>query len=1300
MLRLILACVALLLAPGVAWAAACQSNGSGTWSTVGVWINCNGQAPGTGDADSVEVRNGHTVTLDANIGNLTGITVRNGGILQFGNDNTARTLTVGGSITVDNGGILRINGASNTNNHALSLSGDIVNNGTFDMQTDAGSGGNTTFTGTAQTVGGTGATTRFRGITVNMTGATVANIVDVTATAFSMGQAITFTDGTFRLSTPVTLTPTAAWTIPANARFWLNNAGATVTQNANVTLNGGQLRVDAGTLTVGNANNELIALNNLATTLLEINGGTVNVAGRVASAAAAGAGTYLMTGGTLTVGTVGNTTNAANAAPFFLGTASSFQMSNGTIVIRRASTAATPREYDNRATAGSTSVTGGTIQFGDAATPAGQTLQIGSTPALPNVLLNATNNPTVTLATAVSAIGNWTNNATFTNGGFTVTFTGAIAQTLGGSAASTFQSLTLNKSANHLTLACGTPSPTVNGTLTLTAGRILTAGAAPACATACSAQVPLVVGAAGTIAGGSASSYVQGALRKNFNASATINFRGAGDEFPVGDASAYAPVEIVAGTASAVAGNIIACTTATDHPQVMTPPVSTGGIDAARSLNRYWSFAVTGFNTTAVPVNAIFKFVAGDVDSAVPAVDPLIFVVERWNGTAWFPTTQVAAGTTATQTQAQNIGLAVGTNDFAIGEPLAGFTALPGQFNAFDTTTPAGSIIGFVQTKQSGVAFSLRLVRLNAAKNAVDVAYGQAGVTVELLDSADNAGALNAVTACRPIGAAAGQWHVIAGTTQAVNFAAGVVAAVNFTVPNSYRDVRVHVVRAGAGAGEGCSTDRFAIRPQSIAVSAHDTNWESAGTGRSLDNTAVSGGVVHKASEAAAATPRPFTLRATPVPASAALYDGNPTAVSGFPSCATLGALCTAPGTLSFTAGSWTGTGTRENATANYAEAGAFRLQLEDQAYASVDAVDGSSTATRAVPASATVSVGRFVPERFDFTLPGTPQLRTFGSSCASRSFTYVGQLFWYLTGSLPSATVSAVNAAGTVTANYTGTLFKLTAAGITQTYSNNAVGPALDQALLPAPHLSAGSNGAATYTADDPVTPTATANLAYLRSASTPIAPYTANISLSVTASDNAENAANQGIIGTSTPQAFDGGGGGIAFDSGTEFRYGQARLANASGPGNIDVPIALRMEYHTGTGFAVNVADHCSAFVPKNFVLSGHNPAGFSGSMVTPSAGSDGNVSISGNVAAGVANLRLLKPSPAFASPATVRICLDLDIAAGGDTSCQAVTPANKLHLQGRWSGANYDKDPGATATFGLFGQPRNFIFFRENY
>jgi hypothetical protein len=45
--------------------------------------------------------------------------------------------------------------------------------------------------------------------------------------------------------------------------------------------------------------------------------------------------------------------------------------------------------------------------------------------------------------------------------------------------------------------------------------------------------------------------------------------------------------------------------------------------------------------------------------------------------------------------------------------------------------------------------------------------------------------------------------------------------------------------------------------------------------------------------------------------------------------------------------------------------------------------------------------------------------------------------------------------------------------------------------------------------------------------------------------------------------------------------------------------------------------------------------------------------------------------------------------------------VSSAGRAYLQGNWTGAAWDQNPSARAAFGLYGsQPKNFIFFRENY
>ncbi|MEQ1854473.1 MAG: hypothetical protein ABMA01_23120, partial [Chthoniobacteraceae bacterium] len=575
-----------------ALALTCNSNGGGTWNAVARW-SC-GRVPLA--VDDVFVLNGHTVTIDTAALAQT-VTVNTGGILRFATG-TARSLTVNnagaqGNITVQTGATLDVDPASNVT-HTLTAVGNIANAGTFNLAPDANSLCDTTFSRNGnQTLSGAGGTTRFNRITVDM-GATDANILDVTATNFAMAAAgyLTIVDGTFRLSTNVTIAPFDAdpglpngsngKVIPANGRFWLNSAGATVNVSVaasdyNLTFDGGTLQITSGTMNIGDASDTRLRFTNTAGSAFTMDGGALNISGRWTSVNATDSVIYNQSGGTLTVGTVGN--SLATFGPFFLGSgaSSSFTMSGGSIAIVRVSTAGAD-EYDNRAP--TSNVTGGTVQIGNASTPAGQNFGIDTVPPVWDLVINNTNSPTATIQAALTvrddvtintgatlnannlnisvgngnASGNWTNSGTFTAGTGTVTFTGTSATaTIGGTAATTFNNFTINKASNNLTIAT---TPTINGALTFTSGDIVTGANR------------VILGTAATVATPSAASYVFGTVQKNYAAAGTLTF-------PVGDASNYTPV-VIQGTAGFTAGNLAISTTGTDHPQVTTPIASTG----------------------------------------------------------------------------------------------------------------------------------------------------------------------------------------------------------------------------------------------------------------------------------------------------------------------------------------------------------------------------------------------------------------------------------------------------------------------------------------------------------------------------------------------------------------------------------------------------------------------------------------------------------------------------------------------------------------------------------------------------
>jgi hypothetical protein len=114
-----------------------------------------------------------------------------------------------------------------------------------------------------------------------------------------------------------------------------------------------------------------------------IEGGTLNIASRFLTANAI---TYSQSGGTVNVTTVANAQSSAGGLE--LSSASTnFTMSGGSIVLVQANTASSGKR-DYNVTAGTPSITGGTLQVGSAATAANFTFQVAG--RMPNLVLDNT----------------------------------------------------------------------------------------------------------------------------------------------------------------------------------------------------------------------------------------------------------------------------------------------------------------------------------------------------------------------------------------------------------------------------------------------------------------------------------------------------------------------------------------------------------------------------------------------------------------------------------------------------------------------------------------------------------------------------------------------------------------------------------------------------------------------------------------------------------------------------------------------------------------------------------------------
>ncbi|MBW8365789.1 MAG: LamG domain-containing protein [Rhizobium sp.] len=588
----------------------------------------------------------------------------------------------------------------------------------------------------------------------------------------------------------------------------------------------------------------------------------------------------------------------------------------------------------------------------------------------------------------------------------------------------------------------------------------------------------------------------------------------------------------------------------------------------------------------------------------------------------------------------------------------------PAGFNAFETGTPAGSASGVIHTKVSASAFNLAVVALKSGGAAVETAF-TGNVKLELVDAS--------------VGASCGAFGLIRslGTLTFAAGDAGRKTLAGIVEPNAWPNARIRMTYPATGAPTivACSTDNFAIRPASFGnVTVSDADSVSAGATRTLANTAVSGGNVHKAGQ-------PFQIVATAVNAAGAPtsnYSGNPAA--SLTACVLPATGCTL-GTLA--TGTWSaaaGTGTVTTTGARYSEVGAFAAKLSDASFAAVDAADGSTTVERTIE-SAAFNVGRFVPDHFELAAVSMPVFKTFNdTTCATRSFTYAGQPFGYLT--LPQATITAKNAAGAITINYAGALWKLVAAGAVQTYTS--VTGNLDIGLLLAPTVAASGGGAGALVANT------NDAIAFVRA--TPVAPFTADIGLSMAIQDIAESGVSgNGTVDTLTPALFSN----IAFDAGNQIRFGQLVMSNALGSELLGLPVPIETRYWNGSGFALNTTDFCTQLSASNVSLTNWR---------RNLNACETSVSLSGRFNKGRGSLRLSAPGVNNTGSADLTVQLGA-VASGSTCVAGVVTPAvaaSQSWLQGHWSGTpvQYDQDPAARASFGLHRDSKPLIYLREMY
>jgi fibronectin-binding autotransporter adhesin len=310
--------------------------------------------------DSLIVKSTGTGEVGTNLtnaasGNLTigKSLVISGGKLEINNPGAAssKTISIEGDLRVYNGCTFAVAATGTALTHQLSIRGNIVNDGTFNLRPSANFMANCTFTGSdTSRITGTnaGSSTTLNGLTINKGSSQNAFFeINVPGNLFTQTNGwLTLQNGTFRFSKASTITvwnTDVAYEIPLSVKFSVNNTGAIVNMGAvagdaaDLVLRG-KLEILNGTVNVGtstnNSNND-IEIASAGQPEIEVTGaGVLNVNGQIRRGLATLSGSLVYRqSGTSTVLVRGRNTNTVRGKFEVLNTGSYFSMS-GTPVLQ------------------------------------------------------------------------------------------------------------------------------------------------------------------------------------------------------------------------------------------------------------------------------------------------------------------------------------------------------------------------------------------------------------------------------------------------------------------------------------------------------------------------------------------------------------------------------------------------------------------------------------------------------------------------------------------------------------------------------------------------------------------------------------------------------------------------------------------------------------------------------------------------------------------------------------------------------------------------------------------------------
>ncbi|MEI6507690.1 MAG: T9SS type A sorting domain-containing protein [Bacteroidota bacterium] len=344
---------------------------SGNWNDPTIWTG--GLVPTS--SDSVLISTGNTVQINVTsavcgtlevVGTLAYSSVSQGILTVSGDVNVYGSGTFNAGASALTTHVLNIGGNTNTAN----LAGNLIVDGVFDMATSASV--TTNFYGSLNsTISGSGATCDFFQLVVNK-GTTINSILEVTrvittpaANATTTNRTV-LTNGTFKLSSASNITPfygAAYLTFAATTRYWINHSGAVVNTTANATgylyFNGGELRMDAGTATLGSGGYPMFMYGTFT-----LNGGSMTILGGIYAYTNTITASVNINGGNLYIDPQGTGNLAISYSSFYIAATANLNWTAGNVTILNPHSV-TGGTAINILAGSAKSITGGNMIIGD-----------------------------------------------------------------------------------------------------------------------------------------------------------------------------------------------------------------------------------------------------------------------------------------------------------------------------------------------------------------------------------------------------------------------------------------------------------------------------------------------------------------------------------------------------------------------------------------------------------------------------------------------------------------------------------------------------------------------------------------------------------------------------------------------------------------------------------------------------------------------------------------------------------------------------------------------------------------------